>query len=176
MVPIEPPDAFGYSLAMTQEEIPETKRVFTLKEIADMYGVQKMTVKRRVWDGRLPAFRIGREFRVLREDALSERTEALMAMTRVRADTLERQQVYFIGGETGPVKIGKAMNPEGRLRDLQCGYPFELKILALVEGSTGVEQGYHRQFAHCRLNGEWFERTPEIEAEIARLYLAEKAA
>jgi hypothetical protein len=64
------------------------------------------------------------------------------------------------------------MHPEGRLRDLQCGYPYELKVLALCEGSAGVEQGYHRQFADCRLNGEWFERTPEIEAEIKRLNLA----
>jgi excisionase family DNA binding protein len=156
-------------MGMNREQIPASKRVFTLKEIADLYGVQKMTVKRRVWDGRLPAFRLGREFRVLRENALSDRTAALMDMTKLRSETIERQLVYFIGADHGPVKIGKAMNPEGRLRDLQCGYPYELKVLAITDGSTGVEQGYHRKFAHCRLNGEWFERTAEIEHEIARL-------
>lgn len=161
---------------MNSEQIHEDKRVFTLKEIADLYGVQKMTVKRRVWDGRLPAFRLGREFRVLREHALSERTAALMDMTKLRSETIERQMVYFIGADHGPVKIGKAMNPEGRLRDLQCGYPYELKILALVEGSTGIEQGYHRKFAGYRLNGEWFERSPDLEREIERLNSAAEVA
>jgi excisionase family DNA binding protein len=150
-------------------------KAYSLKEIADHYGVQKQTVKRRVWDGRLPAFRIGREFRVMEEHAFSDRTAALMERTKLLSETHERQLVYFIGGDTGPVKIGKAMSPEGRLRDLQCGYPYELKILALTDGSTGVEQGYHRQFASCRLNGEWFERTAEIETEIARLNLAAEA-
>jgi hypothetical protein len=129
-------------------------KAYSLKAIADHYGVQKQVVKRRVWDGRLPAFRIGREFRVLEEHAFSERTASLMEMTKPRGETLERQQVYFFGGDEGPVKIGKAMSPEGRLRDLQCGYPYELKILATCEGSTGVEQGYHRHFAHCRLSGQ----------------------
>jgi excisionase family DNA binding protein len=161
---------------MTRDQIPEQKHVFSLKEIAELYGVQKQVVKRRVWDGRLPAFRLGRDFRVLREHALSDRTAALMDMTKLRSESLERQMVYFIGGDIGPVKIGKAMSPEGRLRDLQCGYPYELKILATIEGSDGVEQGYHRQFAHCRLNGEWFERTPEIEAEIKRICNARSAA
>lgn len=163
---------------MDHDQIPERyahRHVVTLLEIADHYGVEKMTVKRRVWDGRLPAFRVGREFRVKVEDAFNEKTAALMTMTKLRSETLERQQVYFIGGDVGPVKIGKAMRPEGRLRDLQCGYPYELKVLALVEGGAGVEEGYHRQFAHCRLNGEWFERTPEILAEIDRLNLAAKA-
>lgn len=163
---------------MSHNQIPEEfagRHVVRLSEIAKHYGVQKMTVKRRVWDGRLPAFRIGREFRVKVEDAFNERTAALMTMTKLRSETLERQQVYFIGGDIGPVKIGKAMRPEGRLRDLQCGYPYELKVLALVEGGAGVEEGYHRQFGSCRLSGEWFERTPEIEAEIERLNLAAKA-
>jgi hypothetical protein len=31
------------------------------------------------------------------------------------------------------------------------------------------EKMYHRRFAHRRLHGEWFERCPEIEAEIERL-------
>jgi excisionase family DNA binding protein len=160
---------------MKQEHIPAelySRPVLSLKQIADHYGVAKMTVKRRVWDGRIPAFRIGREFRVKAEDAFSDRTAALMTMTKLRSESLERQMVYFIGGDHGPIKIGRAMNPEGRLRDLQCGYPYELKILAACEGSAGVEQGYHRQFASCRLSGEWFERTPDLEAEIARIRFA----
>lgn len=79
--------------------------------------------------------------------------------------------VYFIGHATGPVKIGKAVNPSARLREIQTGYPYKLSILALVDGGHDVERAYHKRFASARLTGEWFTRCPEIEAEIARLSL-----
>ena len=31
------------------------------------------------------------------------------------------------------------------------------------------EQAYHRKFRNHHMRGEWFERCPEIEAEIERL-------
>lgn len=77
--------------------------------------------------------------------------------------------VYFVAGEIGAVKIGSARDAEKRLRDLQCGSPIPLRILATVSGGLKVEAEYHRRFAAHRLHGEWFERVPEIEAEIARL-------
>lgn len=77
--------------------------------------------------------------------------------------------VYFVAGEVGAVKIGSARDVNKRLIDLQCGSPITLKVLATVEGGQKREREYHRQFAAHRLHGEWFSRTPEIEAEIARL-------
>ncbi len=50
--------------------------------------------------------------------------------------------------------------------------PIPLRILAKTEGSRTQERAYHARFAAIRLHGEWFERTPEIEAEIERLKLA----
>lgn len=77
--------------------------------------------------------------------------------------------VYFIGWEGGPVKIGLADNTQGRLRTLQVGCPYELRVLAAAAGGLKREKAYHAQFAARRLRGEWFERCPEIEAEIERL-------
>jgi len=77
--------------------------------------------------------------------------------------------VYFVGGDVGGIKIGIALDPQKRLIDLQCGSPIKLRILAVREGGRSVELAYHRQFAAHRLHGEWFERHPDILAEIDRL-------
>jgi hypothetical protein len=79
------------------------------------------------------------------------------------------QDVYFIGSENGPIKIGISANPRARLGNLQTGHHDRLDLLATCEGGMDREKKYHQQFAAHRINGEWFERTPEIEAEINRL-------
>lgn len=83
--------------------------------------------------------------------------------------TPDRRRVYFVGCETGPIKIGVAGDVEVRLARLQMGCPFPLRVFALASGGTDKEREYHRQFHAHRLHGEWFERCPEIEAEIERL-------
>lgn len=81
-----------------------------------------------------------------------------------------RRSIYFIGGDEGPVKIGYSCNPKARLRQMQTGSPQVLRILAIDEdGSPEVERWYHERFAAYRQKGEWFERCPEILAEIERL-------
>jgi hypothetical protein len=78
--------------------------------------------------------------------------------------------VYFVGGETGPVKIGWTQQPiKARLKCVQNGSPVKLYVLATKPANRIQEKWYHRQFAAHRLHGEWFERTPELLAEIARL-------
>jgi hypothetical protein len=77
--------------------------------------------------------------------------------------------VYFIGGETGSIKIGHTINPETRLARLQTGSPIKLQVLGTVMGGQETEREYHNRFRHLRLDGEWFERTPEILEEIRRL-------
>ena len=45
------------------------KRHLTLKEAADWYGVSERTLRRRIAEGRLPAYRVGpRSIRVTAED------------------------------------------------------------------------------------------------------------
>lgn len=77
--------------------------------------------------------------------------------------------LYFIGAKEGPIKIGIAMNPAKRLKQLQTAYPHKLEILAILPGGARQECAYHARFAAHRLHGEWFTRCPEIESEIARL-------
>lgn len=76
---------------------------------------------------------------------------------------------YFIGGDEGLIKIGFSYNPQERLKSLQLGSPITLRVLATAPGGAARERAYHEQFAAMRVRGEWFERTPEIEFEIARL-------
>jgi hypothetical protein len=81
--------------------------------------------------------------------------------------------VYFVGGESGPVKIGWTQQPiKDRLKCIQNGSPVKLHVLATANRHRIAEKWYHRQFASSRLHGEWFDRTPELLAEIERLNAA----
>lgn len=77
---------------------------------------------------------------------------------------------YFIGAVgMSLVKIGYAANVKARLNHMQVNSPVELVLLAVAPGGAYRERAYHFQFGEHRVRGEWFERCPEIEAEIARL-------
>jgi hypothetical protein len=91
------------------------------------------------------------------------------ARTHPPAPRRKTAWIYFIGGDTGAIKIGAAIDPLRRLAGLQCGSPIELRILAQGPGSPRDERILHERFAPFRLHGEWFERSPEILAEIDRL-------
>lgn len=77
--------------------------------------------------------------------------------------------IYFIGPDDGPIKIGWASNIVTRVRDLRLANAFPLRIWASVGGPPSLEREYHKRFAAHRLHGEWFERHPDILAEIERL-------
>lgn len=145
------------------------ERPMSLAQVAELHGVSKMIVKRAVWRGQIETFRLGKEYRVPHDVAHSGHVAAALAKSASHAETLCFQSVYFIGAEDGPVKIGRAFVPEQRLKEIQCGYPYPLKVLATIKGGRGLERAYHERFAAHRLNGEWFERHPDILAEIERL-------
>lgn len=77
--------------------------------------------------------------------------------------------VYFIAGTDTPVKIGLSKAPHERLSILQTAHWTKLSILALVEGSYPLEREFHIRFAQTRLEGEWFERGPDLDALIASI-------
>ena len=84
----------------------------------------------------------------------------------------ERRQsdfVYFIGGELGAIKIGLAGDVSKRLATIQSNSPISVRVMASIAGGRDLEMAYHKRFAASRLHGEWFERTPELLAEIERL-------
>lgn len=72
-----------------------------------------------------------------------------------------RGWVYFIITETPKgeaVKIGfTSGKPERRLCGLQTGSPTKLELAAFIKGTPSLERKMHREFAHARLRGEWFD-------------------
>ena len=67
--------------------------------------------------------------------------------------------IYFIQGAlTRLIKIGKAIDCERRLKNMQCGSPDKLHIIKQVYVSNDVEAEYllHSRFHFCRQHGEWF--------------------
>lgn len=76
--------------------------------------------------------------------------------------------VYFITcREANAVKIGHSRDPQLRLKEVQCGCPFEAKLEALHPGASQEERAYHGRFADAHIRGEWFRITPVIETIIA---------
>lgn len=62
---------------------------------------------------------------------------------------------YFIqAGVDGPIKIGKADNPEKRLAELQTGSPESLRLIGKLQGDH--ERDLHNRFHKLHLRGEWF--------------------
>lgn len=69
--------------------------------------------------------------------------------------------VYLIrAGEDGPVKIGKADDPKGRLLDLQTGHYEDLMLLRVWNGDLPEERSLHTQFKHLHIAREWFRFDP----------------
>ena len=66
--------------------------------------------------------------------------------------------VYFIEGG-GYTKIGKADDPQKRLKELQTGSPFPLSLKFVTEGGFEKESQIHSALSKYRFNGEWFEIT-----------------
>lgn len=83
---------------------------------------------------------------------------------------------YFIGSADGHIKIGYSKELWRRFGEIRNSVPFEIDMLATARGGRYREAYYHQKFAAARAFGEWFARTPEIEAEIAHLVERSKAA
>lgn len=76
----------------------------------------------------------------------------------------EKELVYFIGAEGGPIKIGKATDVKKRLSSHQTSNPEALRVYGVMRGD---ESAIHQKFEHLRLRGEWFRREPELLAFIS---------
>lgn len=71
--------------------------------------------------------------------------------------------VYAIRcGESGPVKLGKADDPQRRLADLQTAHWEVLSIIRTWPGGEEEEKFLHAHFASLRIRGEWFTYDPEM--------------
>ena len=85
--------------------------------------------------------------------------------------------IYFIGAG-GFVKIGKSTTSAlyKRLSQIQIGCPFHAELLATLEVDPVFESVIHRGLIASHERGEWFRRTPEVEAFISRVRDVEGSA
>ncbi len=74
--------------------------------------------------------------------------------------------VYFIANEFGRVKIGHAVRPDQRLKELRTGAGSELRLLGTVPGGRDLEREWHEKFAAKRVSLEWFELDQELQSHI----------
>jgi hypothetical protein len=76
--------------------------------------------------------------------------------------------LYFIklARSRGPVKIGRANNPNERLKALQVACPYEMKLLGILEGCGDYEIGWHCFLASDRMRGEWFAWSKSVEGAV----------
>lgn len=81
--------------------------------------------------------------------------------------------VYFVKawGECPLIKIGKANDPLERVRKLQTGCPFKLKLMGMVKcrseyHALQVEKFTHELFRKQRRRGEWFRLSASHEQAI----------
>ena len=72
--------------------------------------------------------------------------------------------VYLIDDGINTVKIGYTNDPIARRQQLQNSNYRKLTIAAVIKGSREDEGRLHEEFAEYRLQGEWFQRVPEIFA------------
>lgn len=65
--------------------------------------------------------------------------------------------VYFLQcGDSGPIKIGRAIDVARRMEMLQTGCPYVLQLLGTLDDEEFPEHELHARFADLRLRGEWF--------------------
>jgi len=90
----------------------------------------------------------------------------------------EIQGVYVIGCAGFPVKVGIAKDIASRLATLKTGFPHKLQSYCFVPVPDGmarkIEKTCHLRLAESRMNGEWFDVTPEeavalVNATVTRL-------
>ncbi len=82
--------------------------------------------------------------------------------------------VYFISDGNGSVKIGHSWTPEQRLREMQAGSTYALKLMRVIKGGKAVEKWLHKRYASRRIRGEWFHLDQEMKVIIPPVELLPK--
>lgn len=118
-------------------------------------------------------FAKGVSVRYMLDDLFSEHFPELEQMEFAEATGIERTSakrqyqeipgyVYLIESEYG-YKIGKTVNIKSRTRLFEVKLPFPIKLLnySWFENYSKAERDLHKEFAHKRQEGEWFELDSE---------------
>lgn len=82
--------------------------------------------------------------------------------------------IYFIQeGDNGPIKIGKAVSVERRLKGLQTAHHKELSILQVIPGGAERESKIKKDLIKFKIKGEWFQPMPEVFEYMRRVQYPE---
>jgi len=75
--------------------------------------------------------------------------------------------IYLVEGQNC-YKIGKSIDVPTRTRSFGLQLPFPTKLIHSMptDDMVWAEAYMHRTFAHCRMNGEWFDLSPDEVAWI----------
>lgn len=106
----------------------------------------------------------------------AELAVAREALAAKRGRRTEPMSVYVAGAAADgfPVKIGMSSNVEKRVAELSTGCPYRLKVFftAVVDDPRKIERAAHEALEAYRLNGEWFDVTPEFAIETVKRLIA----
>lgn len=69
---------------------------------------------------------------------------------------------FYVTDKLGLVKIGHSLAPEIRRIPLQRQIKNKLRLALCYPGTADDEKKLHRQFAHLRVQHEWFRAEPEL--------------
>jgi hypothetical protein len=75
------------------------------------------------------------------------------------------REVYFLQAQSGGrIKIGVSKDAAKRVASLRTSSPEPVEVVGLMVCNEGgaLEGRLHKQFAHIRTHGEWFEPTQEL--------------
>lgn len=149
----------------TEDMSPSARREFVRQQGADLikaFGMGQWT--RRQTKGLRKGEGHGPAFGVLSADPVS--------------DSGQHQSVYVIGAAGHPTKIGIALDPVQRLRDIQVGCPHRLRLYfaePIPSGARLIEKACHARLSDHRVSGEWFSIDADTAIETVRRMIAERA-
>lgn len=87
-------------------------------------------------------------------------SKALIDKSRMTGPVIRpaTERVYLVGSSSSAlVKIGRSVNVQRRLSELQHHSPVQLELIWSTPGGTALETALHRSFSDYRKHGEWFD-------------------
>ena len=121
--------------------------------------------------------KFNKHFEVSKQQGMNEAIAKYVDVQIVeREDRRNAALVYFVKAGHR-IKIGQSLDPELRVKSIRGGSvqmpkgldPSKARLIATEPGGQRREQELHRQFAHLRVAGEWFDNGPELKIYISEL-------
>jgi excisionase family DNA binding protein len=134
---------------------PQQRNLLTVQQVAHFWNCRSGDVVSLIERGQLPAIRIGeRLYRVAAKDVDGFQDGG--------GTTESVQSLYVL--ECGEfIKIGHAYDVEHRVKTMETGNPYPIKVLLARFGDgERLERQLHKRFARHRHRHEWFRMEGEL--------------